>query len=121
VSSGGGTNVTVYDVDVSFDILETPQARRQHIRQFADWMWDFATTRRAAALPQAMGDKETYATRAVPLYDEMYINNPVGTYEITARYAPSTPRNWSGVLTSEPLKIRVIFKADFFDPMKPKG
>ena len=68
-----------------------------------------------------MPDKETYLARALPVYEEMYLNNPVGTYEITARYAPSTPGNWKGVLTTDALKIRVIFKADFFDPMKPKA
>jgi hypothetical protein len=48
----------------------------------------------------------------------MYINNPTGTYRITARYTPSTAENWKGVLTTDPLMIRVIFKADFFDVMK---
>ena len=121
VSSGGGKNLTIYDVDASFDILEAAQVRQQHIRDFAEWMWDFAKRRGSAGLSQSMPDKETYLARALPVYEEMYLNNSVGTYEITARYAPSTPGNWKGVLTTDALKIRVIFKADFFDPMKPKA
>ena len=121
VSSGGGKNLTLYDVDATFDILEPPQLRQQHIRDFAEWMWDFAKTRGPSGRSPSMPDKDTWVARAWPAYEEMYLNNPVGAYEITARYAPSTPGNWKGVLTTDPLKIRVVFKADFFDVMKPKG
>jgi hypothetical protein len=120
VSSGGGKNLTIYEVDATFDILEPPPQRQQHIRDFAEFMWDFAKTRGAAGPSQAIPDRNTWIARASPMYDEMYVNNPVGTYEVTARYAPSTAENWKGALTTDALKIRVIFKADFFDVMRPK-
>jgi hypothetical protein len=120
VSSGRGGNLTISWIDATFDILETPQLRQQHGRDFAKWMWDFVQTRGSAGLLQSMADKETYVTRVWPYYEEMYVNNPVGSYEITGRYAPSTSGNWKGELTTDTLKIRVIFNADFFDVMKSK-
>ena len=118
VSSGGGKNVTVYNVDADFDILEARDVRQQHVRDFLTWMFETMQTADPAATSRLAPDKEAFLTRSVPVYDEMYINNPVGLYEVTARYAPSTPENWRGVLTTPPIKLRVIFRADFFDVMK---
>jgi hypothetical protein len=117
VSSGGGKNVTLYDIDATFDILEGDEVRDKHIRGFLEWMREYLKNENRTDLTRIMTE-EPYLGRAVASYNEMYINNPVGTYQITARYEPSTAENWRGVLMTDPLKIRVIFKGDFFDVMK---
>ena len=116
-SSGHGKNLTLYDVDATFDILEADEVREKHVRGFLEWMRESLKNENRSDLVRGMTE-EPYLGRAVALYSEMYVNNPVGIYQITARYEPSTPENWRGVLMADPLKIRVIFKADFFDVMK---
>jgi hypothetical protein len=117
VSSGHGKNVTLYDMDATFDILEADQVREKHIRGFLEWMLEYLKNENRTDLTRTITE-EPYLGRAVASYNEMYVNNPVGTYQVTARYEPSTAENWRGVLMADPLKIRVVFKADFFDVMK---
>jgi len=118
VSSGGGKNVTVYDVDATLDILEPKETREKHIREFLAWMWEWLARERPNSF---MRDKEAFIRQSLPVYEESYINNPVGVYEVIARYAPSTAENWRGMLTTKPLKVRVIYKADYFDLIKAKS
>jgi hypothetical protein len=117
-SSGGGKDLTIYDVDTTFDILEPPEVREGHVREFLTWQWDYLNKASPNGVPYWMADKSGFMTQVLPVYTDMYINNPVGTYEVAARYAPSTAQNWRGVLTSSPLKVRVSFKADFFDVLR---
>jgi hypothetical protein len=115
VSSGGGKNITLYNVDATFDMLEPREVRETRIRNFLEWMLDVARKNGGANLAESAVNSRD---KLISLYDEKYVNNPVGTYQITARYSPSTAENWRGVLVTNPLRIRVIFKADFFDAMK---
>lgn len=121
LSSGGGKNLTVYDVDATLDILEANEIREKHIREFLAWMLKYVAKENPSGLPYFMADKDAFITRSLPTYEERYINNPVGNYEIIASYAPSTAKNWRGILRTQPLKVRVIHKADFFDSMKAKS
>jgi hypothetical protein len=121
LSTGGGKSLTVYDVDATLDILEAKEIREKRIREFLTWMWEYVAKENPGGVPYFMADKDAFVKRSLPIYEESYINNPVGFYEITARYAPSTAGNWRGILRTKPLKVRVIHKADFFDLMRPKG
>lgn len=120
LSSGGGKSLTVYDVDATLDILEGKEIRENHIREFLASMLEYVAKENPSGLPDFMADKDAFIERSLPIYEERYINNPVGIYEIIARYAPSTAENWRGILRTRPLKVRVIHQADFFDFMKPQ-
>ncbi|HEY5883611.1 MAG TPA: hypothetical protein VIT88_02945 [Pyrinomonadaceae bacterium] len=121
LSSGGGKHLTVYDVDATLEILEAKEIREKRIHEFLTWMLEYVAKEHPGGLPHFMADKDAFVKRSLPFYEEKYINNPVGIYEITARYAPSTAENWRGILRTKPLKLRVIHKADPFDFMKPKN
>jgi hypothetical protein len=58
--------------------------------------------------------------RLVEHFEESYVNNPPGDYEITARYTPTTAENWKGTLVSAPVRLRVVNAGDFFDVIKAK-
>lgn len=120
LSSGGGKNLTVYNVAATLDILEAKEIREKHIREFLAWMLEYVDKENPGGLPYFMADQDAFIKRSLPAYEERYINNPVGTYEVVARYAPSTAENWGGTLRTKPLKVRVIHRADYFDLMKPK-
>ncbi|HYM10916.1 MAG TPA: hypothetical protein VEU62_09290, partial [Bryobacterales bacterium] len=88
--------------------------RQQRAEHFVDWMLSQPAAQRLDRLVQNL--KPQLAEQ----FEDQYINNPPGDYEITARYTPSTPENWKGVLVSAPFRIRVIDAGDFFDVMKAK-
>jgi|SRR5579859_2589339 len=113
-SSGGGKNLEVYFVNVDLDMLEEKSVRLQKAEKFVAWM-----------LAQSPDDAQSHllATpaarqRLIEHFEESYINNPPGDYEITARYTPTTPENWSGTLVSAPVKLRVVNAGDFFEAIR---
>jgi hypothetical protein len=97
ISSGVGKDLTVHHVDADIDILEHKAVREQRVQQFIAWMKEEAQkedpARAGSLLPQAPPAIAAYL-------DEQYVNNPLGIYEITARYAPTTARVGDGVLVS---------------------
>lgn len=94
-SSGGGKDLTV---------------------QFVEWMLTQAPEDSHSQLLRDPAGR----SRLVAYFEEQYINNPAGDYEIIARYAPTTPENWKGSLVSAPFRIQVIDKGDFFDALRAK-
>ena len=114
-SSGGGKDLTVHFVYADLDILEDQAIRDERARQFAAWMTEQAAkedpARAGRVYPQA-------AQAIVPYFEEQYINNPPGDYEIVARYSPTTAGNWKGLLVSKPFLIRVRDEGDFFEKLK---
>ena len=114
-SSGGGKDLTVHFVYADLDILEDQAVRDERARQFAAWMTEQATkedpARAGRVYPQAAG-------ALVPYFEEQYINNPPGDYEIVARYSPTTAGSWKGVLVSKPFLIHVTDQGDFFEKLK---
>jgi len=113
-SSGGGKDLAVYFVNVDLDMLEEKTVRLRKAGQFVEWM-----------LAQSPDDARSHllATpvarqRLIEHFEESYINNPPGDYEITARYTPTTPENWNGTLVSAPARLRVVDAGDFFDVIK---
>ncbi|HEV2200868.1 MAG TPA: hypothetical protein VGR73_13690 [Bryobacteraceae bacterium] len=114
-SSGGGKDLTVHFVYADLDILEDQAVRDERARQFAAWMTEQAgkedPARASRVYPQAAG-------AIVPYFEEQYVNNPPGDYEIVARYAPTTAGNWKGSLVSKPFLIHVVDQGDFFEKLK---
>lgn len=115
-SSGGGKDLTVYSVNADIDLLEDKAARLRKAEQFVEWM--------AARLP---GDPRSHLLQSAPgrqqlagYFEEQYVNNPPGDYEIIARYTPTTAENWRGALVSAPFLIKVIDNGDFFDVLRTR-
>jgi len=112
-SSGGGKDLAVYFVNVDLDMLEERTVRLQRAEQFIGWMLAQSPDARSHLLATTAGKQ-----RLVEHFEESYINNPPGDYEITARYTPTTAENWKGTLVSAPARLRVVNAGDFFDVIK---
>jgi hypothetical protein len=115
-SSGGGKDLAVYFVMVEIDMLEDRAVRLKRAVQFVDWM----LTQSPADTRSQMLLNSPAKERLIEHFEETYINNPPGDYEIAARYTPTTQENWKGNLVSAPARIHVVQSGDFFDAIKAK-
>lgn len=113
-SSGTGKDLTVWWVDADIDLLEDKSVRLERASKFAEWIAQQGTVR--SQLLQAPGGKE----RIAAYFEEQYIRNPPGEYEIVARYAPVTAGNWKGALISESFRLTITDAGDFFEDLKEK-
>jgi hypothetical protein len=115
-SSGGGKDLAIYHVSADIDLLEDKDVRLKRAGQFVEWMAaQVPEDSRARLLTGPIGTGGLIA-----YFEEQYINNPPGDYEIIARYTPSTPQNWTGSLVTSALRIKVTDNGDFFDGLKAK-
>ena len=101
-------------MDADIDLLEDKNVRLERVKRFVDWMATQAANEPRAQLLQSPAGKE----RMVSYFEDQYISNPPGEYEIVARYTPSSPGNWRGELTSAPFHLTIINAGDFFDKLK---
>src|SRR5690242_5742603 len=113
-SPGGGKDLEVYFVNVDLDMLEEKAVRLQKAGQFVEWMLAQTPADAQSRLLAAPAGRQ----RLIEHFEESYINNPPGDYEITARYTPTTLENWKGTLVSAPARLRVVNAGDFFDVIK---
>ena len=113
-SSGEGKSLAVWWVDADVDLLEDKNVRLQRVKQFVDWMATQAANSPRAQLLQTPAGKD----RMVSYFEEQYIANPPGEYEIVARYAASSAGNWKGELTSPPFRLSITNAGDFLDTLK---
>lgn len=113
-SSGLGKDLAVYWVDADIDILEEKTVRQQKAEQFVAWVVSQPGGERQSQILQR--SRESLAN----YFEEQYVNNPPGDYQIAAKYTPTTAENWKGALTSAPVRMRVIDAGDFFDALKTK-
>ena len=118
VSSGGGKNLTVHYVAAAADLLEDKAVRQQKVRLFLEWMT-------VEVKRQGQGSHLTTLAQGQPKilesFEEQYIHNPPGDYEIAARYTPvSRGDHWTGTLVSAPLRVRISDGPDFFDLLKER-
>jgi hypothetical protein len=113
-SSGLGKDLDVYWVDADIDILEEKAVRQQKAEQFVAWIASQpGGERRSQLLQRSPGSLAGY-------FEEQYINNPPGDYQITAKYTPTAAANRRDSLTSAPVRIHIINAGDFFDTLKTK-
>jgi hypothetical protein len=115
-SSGGGKDLAVYFVNVDLDMLEERAVRLQKAGEFVEWMLAQSPDDARSHLLETPAAKQ----RLIEHFEESYINNSPGDYEITARYTPTTSDNWKGTLVSAPARLRVVNAGDFFDVIKAK-
>ena len=115
-SSGGGKDLAIWYVGADIDLLEDKDFRLKRAVQFVEWMaTQVPEDSRAWLLSGPIGNGGLVA-----YFEEHYINNPPGDYEIIAHYTPSTPQNWKGSLATPPVRIKVTDNGDFFDGLKAK-
>jgi len=111
-SSGSGKNLTNYYVNADIDILEDKTIRHSKAEQFVDWtISQSSEPAQRRLLQQLKGNSVKYL-------EEIYVNNPPGDYEVTAKYTPSTRENWEGSLKSMPIRLHVIDAGDFYESLK---
>jgi hypothetical protein len=85
-SSGGGKDLAIWYVSADIDLLEDKDVRLKRAGQFVEWMAaQVPEDSRARLLSGLIGNGGIVA-----YFEEQYINNPPGDYEIIARYTPST-------------------------------
>ncbi len=115
-SPGGGKDLTIYYVNVDLDMLEERPVRLQRAEQFVAWMLAQVPADTRSRMLETSSAKQ----RLIEHFEESYINNPPGDYEITARYTPTTAENWKGTLVSAPARLRVVDAGDLFDVIKAR-
>ncbi len=113
-SPGGGKDLEVYFVNVDLDMLEEKVVRLQKAGKFVEWMLAQSPDDARSHLLETPAARQ----RLIEHFEESYVNNPPGDYEITARYTPTTPDNWKGTLVSAPVRLRVVSAGDFFDVIR---
>jgi len=113
-SPGGGKDLTIYYVNVDLDMLEERSVRLQRAEKFVAWMLAQVPADTQSHLLETASAKQ----RLIEHFEDSYINNPPGDYEITARYTPTTEENWKGTLVSAPARLHVVNAGDFFDVIK---
>ena len=122
-SSGGGKSLTVHYVSVDIDLLEDRAVRRQRAQGFVEWI--AAEARRQGAASQTLSilqDNPQRMQAMIDQFEDQYVNNPPGEYEIVAQYRPVSPGpHWTGTLVSRPFRVRVVAGPDFFDRARAKA
>ncbi len=113
-SPGGGKDLDVYYVNADIDILEDKNVRRERAARFVEWIASQAPFDARSQLLRTPGGKD----RLVDYFEEQYVNNPPGEYEIIAQYTPSTAAVRRRPLVSAPFRIVVVPNGDFFDGIK---
>jgi hypothetical protein len=97
-SSGGGGSETDEESDVSVELRDTEEARRARIKEFlARFGQGLLTT------------KVNTAT-----FDEIYVANPPGTYEMTIEYRPSSGA-YAGQVLARHFRVHVAPGPDTLD------
>ncbi|MGH7798641.1 MAG: hypothetical protein ACREQ2_27570 [Candidatus Binatia bacterium] len=84
-SSGGGYGDGVHYLSVSIDILEAETVRQERLRQFVSQMRE---TAQRSGFPTAPAKRGSDPAR-LPHFDEIYISNPVGVYQLKATFQPN--------------------------------
>ena len=114
-SSGAGKDLTVWWVGADVDLLVDKSMRLERSRKFVEWLalQDGAGRSQLLAAP---GGKERMAS----YFEELYIENPPGEYEIVARYASAMTGNWNGTLNSASFRLTITDAGDFFESLKRK-
>lgn len=115
-SSGGGKDLTIYSVDADIDLLEDKATRLRKAERFVEWLAAQSPGNPRSHLLQSAPGRQQLAA----YFEEQYVNNPPGDYEIIARYAPTTAENWRGSLVSAPFLIKVVDTGDFFDALRTR-
>ena len=122
-SSGGGKSLTEHYVSVDIDLVEDRAARRQKAQGFVEWI--AAEARRQGAASQTLSILQGNPERMqamIDQFEDQYVNNPPGDYEIVAEYRPvSRGNHWTGTLVSRPFRVRVVAGPDFFDRAREKA
>lgn len=83
-SSGGGYGDGVHYLSVSIDILEPEIVRQERLRKFVSQMREAA---QRSGFPTAPAKSGSDPAR-LPHFDEIYISNPVGVYQLKATFQP---------------------------------
>ena len=88
------------------------ERREKEIRKFLDWAETELAKKGAAHLLKGWSEKKD---AMISYWDQMYVNNPPGDYEIIATYSSQKPDHWNGKLQSKPLRISIMKSGNFFD------
>ena len=87
--------------------------------------WIAAEARRQGAASQTLSilqDNPQRMQAMIDQFEDQYVNNPPGEYEIVAQYRPVSPGpHWTGTLVSRPFRVRVVAGPDFFDRARAKA
>ncbi len=111
-SSGGGKNLTIHYVSADIDILDLAEKRAAEMRQLLGAMLTEAQKQGPAG---RFGELARARDQLVPVFDEQYINNPRGDYEVQAVYSTRQPGMWTGRLQSKPVHLRVEYRGDLYE------
>lgn len=116
-SSGLGKNMTVHYVNADIDILEDKTQRLEKARLFTEWLAAEVKKQTPSGASHVLASARS-ADLMIPMFEQQYINNPPGDYEVVARYAPTpAARYWRSPLAAR-LRITVIQSGDAFETMK---
>jgi hypothetical protein len=116
-SSGEGYSNGVHYLSVSIDILEPEEVRHNKIDQFVSQLRELASRSGSAAPGAMLGSARTQGRSAY--FDEFYISNPPGVYDLRAVFRPDLAVSSPSVLTASAL-VEVLDGPDSLEPLKQK-
>jgi hypothetical protein len=115
-SSGQGYGNGVHYLSVSIDILEPESVRQNKLDQFTSQLREVA---QASGFSAAGAMNESARLQGRSPFDELYINNPPGVYDLRAVFQPDRAVAQGTTLTASAL-VRVLDGPDSLELLKQK-
>ncbi len=115
-SSGQGYGNGVHYLSVSIDILEPESVRQNRLDQFTSQLRELA---QASGFSAAGGMNESARLQGRSPFNELYISNPPGVYDLRAAFQPDRAVAQGRILTASAL-VRVLDGPDSLELLKQK-
>jgi hypothetical protein len=115
-SSGQGYGDGVHYLSVSIDILEAESVRQKKLDQFTSQLRELAS---ASGFSGAGAMNESARLQGSSAFNELYIGNPPGVYNLKAVFQPDRAVAQGKTLTASAL-VRVLDGPDSLDLIKQK-
>jgi hypothetical protein len=88
--------------------------RRNNIERYLEWVEKDAAEKEHTS-PESLKEFKNKRTEIMKAFEQLYIENQVGTFELFCKYSSNLPQFWRGEVQSNPVVFRVRDNGAFFD------